>query len=170
MIKDTTSSYFTPLDDFEENCERTLAKLRIYPGDTTAAEVTKLLGVPPTSSVTKGERIATNVPGQFRTGNINGWFLSSEAFVKSKDLRRHLDWLLTKVEGSVDALKELQRRPDVRMCVCCIWWSKHGGGGPSLWPQQMHRLAALNLECSFDFQYYGEGQGGEEGLQAEAGT
>jgi hypothetical protein len=52
-----TNSHFTPLNDFEENCERTLAVLRIYPGEITPPEVTELLGVSPTSSVTQGEHI-----------------------------------------------------------------------------------------------------------------
>jgi len=148
-------SYFTPLNDFEENCERTLATLRIYPGEMTPLEVTEVIGLTPTSSVVKGERITADTPGQFRTGKLNGWFLSSEGFVDSKYLRRHLDWLLTKLEGCANGLKELQRRSGVRMCVYCIWWSRYGGGGPNLWPAQMRSLAALDLECCFDFQYYG---------------
>jgi hypothetical protein len=98
----STNSCFTPLNDSEENCERTLAVLRVYPGKITTPEVTELLGVSPTSSVAKGEHIATKVPGEFRVGNLNGWFLSSESFVESRDLRRHLDWLLDKVEPGSD--------------------------------------------------------------------
>ena len=131
-----TNSHFTPLTDFEENCERTLAVLRIYPGEITPPEVTELLGVSqPLPSLRES--------------------ISSESFVESRDLRRHLDWLLDKVEPGSDGLNVLQQRPGVRMCVYCIWWSRHGGG-PTLWPERMRRLAALNLECSFDIQYYGE--------------
>lgn len=41
------------------------------------------------------------------------------------------------------------------MSVDCIWWSASGGGGPTLWPEQMACMAALNLECSFDISFYG---------------
>jgi hypothetical protein len=43
------------------------------------------------------------------------------------------------------------------MSVNCVWWSKEGGGGPTLWPAQMRSLAELNLECSFEFADYSEG-------------
>ncbi len=162
MMTNSTRSYFTPLNEADENCERTLATLRIYPGEINIQEVTEALGISPTSSVTKSERIPTHVPGQFRTGKLNGWFLSSEGLVESKDLRSHLDWLLVKLEARAAGLNMLQRRPGVRMCVYCIWWSRHGGGGPSLWPEQMRKPAALDLECTFDFQYYGDDQEGQK--------
>lgn len=152
-------SHFTPLNDREENCERTDASLRIYSEEMTPLQITELLGMSPTSSVTKGQRIPTMFSDQFRLGKLNGWFLSSEGVVESKDLRRHLDWLLDRLDRSAEELAKLQERQGVRMCVYCIWWSKYGGGGPSLWPEQMRQLAALNLECCFDFQHYGIDQG-----------
>lgn len=156
---DNIGSYFTPLNDFEENCERTVAILRIYSEEVTPAQVTELLGVAPTSSVTKGQPIPTNTPDEFRLGKVNGWFLSSESVIQSKDLRRHIDWLLDQLNGSAEGLKLLQQRQGVRMCVYCIWWSRYGGGGPNLWPKQMRRLAEFDLECCFDFQHYGIEQG-----------
>lgn len=39
------------------------------------------------------------------------------------------------------------------MTVFCLWC---GDGSPVLWPEQMQGLAALNLECSFEFTYYPE--------------
>jgi hypothetical protein len=36
MIQDITSSYFTPINDTEDNCERTLAEIRIYPAEMTS--------------------------------------------------------------------------------------------------------------------------------------
>jgi hypothetical protein len=91
-----------------------------------------------------------------RVPKLNVWSLSSEGKVSSKDLRDHLDWLLNVLEGGRDGLARLQEMPDVRMNVLCVWWASEGGGGPVLWPDQMRRLAALNLECAFDFQYYGD--------------
>jgi hypothetical protein len=42
------------------------------------------------------------------------------------------------------------------MRVNCVWWSAAGHGGPTLWPEQMAALAALNLECSFDVYFFGD--------------
>jgi len=69
-------------------------------------------------------------------------------------LRRHLDWLLGQILPRADVLRELQETAGISMNVNCIWWSATGGGGPTLWPEQMRRLADLNLECSFDVSFY----------------
>ncbi len=86
---------------------------------------------------------------------LNMWLLDSEGIVSSKDLRRHLDWIIGKVHPSRDALLSLQQLPDVTMNVSCVWWSLEGGGGPTLWPEQMLGLAELNLEVSIGFAHYG---------------
>jgi hypothetical protein len=119
------------------------------------SEVTKRLGLKPTHQIVLGEESPPNSLGLKRVGKVNGWFLSSEEFVESKDVRRHLDWLLAKLEPNSEVLRELQAGPGVRMSVECPWWSRYGTGGPTLWPEQMRVLAALNLECSLGFAYYG---------------
>jgi uncharacterized protein DUF4279 len=152
----STEAHCTPVDSAYGSCERTCAVLRIYSGAIVPAEVTAMLGVPPTSTIGLGERKPPNSLGRSQVGRLNGWFLSSESAVVSKDLRHHLDWLLLKLEPSGGALRALQKESGVRMNVNCVWWSKDGGGGPTLWPSQMRRLAELNLECSFEFADYSE--------------
>ncbi len=88
-----------------------------------------------------------------RIANVTMWALSSESFVSSKDLRAHLDWLLERLFSSRQAVKNLQQH-GMTMSVNCPWWSRGGHGGPTLWPEQMQQLADLNLECSFDVQFY----------------
>ena len=39
------------------------------------------------------------------------------------------------------------------MTVNCIWYSRSGHGGPTLWPEDMADLARLNLECTFDVYF-----------------
>jgi len=152
----STESHLTPVDDDYGSCERTCAVLRVYSGEIAPADVTTLLGILPTSSIGIGERKGPNSLGMCRVGKLNGWFLSSESAVESKDLRRHLDWLVLQLEARADALHALQEKTGVRMSVNCVWWSKGGGGGPTLWPAQMRSLVGLNLECSFDFADYSE--------------
>jgi hypothetical protein len=149
-------SRMTAVDPDYGTCERTCAQLRIYSGSMPPAEVTRILGISPTGTVTFGEVSPPNSLGRTRTGKVNGWFLSSEQAVASRDLRNHLDWLVAMVSPAQLGLQTPQDTPGVKMYVACVWWSKEGGGGPTLWPEQMSGLARLNLECSFDFQYYGE--------------
>ena len=135
----------TPYNDNYGTCERTCAKLLIYPGNCDLAEVTRCLQIEPTE---------TSAP-KVGTKRVSGWFLSSESAILSKDLRRHLDWLLSILEGAKEELLALQQRPNVKMAVSCVWWSAYGHGGPALWPEQMAQLAELNLECAFDLYFLG---------------
>lgn len=160
---DELSSRDTPLDDSDPSCERTEATLAIYNFDPDL--VTQRLGVMPTSSQKVGvpRVMHRGVPVM---GTVNSWLLSSENHVTSKDLRRHLDWLLDRVEPAGAQLRELQQHPDVRMAVRCVWWSALGrAGGPTLWPEQMARMAQLNLEIGFTFAYYGDDE--EKGMIPE---
>ncbi|MEM8608266.1 MAG: DUF4279 domain-containing protein [Myxococcota bacterium] len=149
-------SRLTPYNDAYPTCERTSAKLLIYPGSArTPSQITKSLGIEPTEAVSLGES-ATNSLGISRTAKSARWSLDSEGHVSSLDLRRHLDWLLDRLEPSSKELLELQWHRGVGMAVDCIWWSRGGQGGPTLWPEQMLRLANLNLECGFSLAFFGE--------------
>ena len=148
------SSRLTPVHDLDSSCDFTRATLCIYNIDPDV--VTQKIGVIPTDSQKKG------VPGIMpsgveRIGRIDSWVLSSEdSNISSKDLRTHLDWLLDKTEPAAIQLQELQQIPDAKMAIRCVWWSAYGDGGPSLWPEQMERMAKLNLECGIRFAYYGK--------------
>ncbi|MEW5959070.1 MAG: DUF4279 domain-containing protein [Chloroflexota bacterium] len=145
----------TPYDDEYATCEFTYAKLRVYPGKLDPMSVTQYLGITPTSTMTEGEHIVNSL-GRERIVPQNGWFLSSEGQVSSKDVRRHLDWLLDRLEPISERLKGLQEQPEVKMYIVCIWWSAYGQGGPTLWPEQMKRMAEMNLECGFDIYFFGD--------------
>lgn len=145
----------TPYDDAYGTCERTDVTLRIYPGEMIPELITQRLGIEPTSTQKVGQ-VFRNSLGRERTASINGWFLSSEGKVTSLDLRRHLDWLLDRVMPAKEPLLELQWRSGLDMDVSCVWWSAQGHGGPVLWPEQMARLAELNLECGFELAFYGD--------------
>lgn len=156
MLQDPIDSRSTPYDRDYSGCERCDISLLIYTGEHDPKVVSDILGVQPTSYVRSGEK-SVNSLGRTFVGKINGWFLSSEKEVDSKDLRPHLDWLLDVLEPRRAGLAELQRLRGVTMRVNCIWWST-GSGGPVLWPEQMIRLAQVNLECAFDLSFYGEEQ------------
>jgi hypothetical protein len=126
--------------------------LRIYPDELTHQQVTELLGVQPTEAYNVGDHVPLS-GRRVRLTRRTVWLLSSEVTVSSKDTRAHLDWLLDQVAQAQQSLFDLQFHHEVKMSVCCVWWSA-GGGGPTLWPEQMKRLAELNLECSFDIYFF----------------
>jgi hypothetical protein len=127
------------LDDYP-TCSSTYATLRIFSGDLSPDKVTTTLGITP-----------TRVQSVTRSGNpLSGWFLSTEGVVQSRDLRRHLDWLLDRLLPVRTKLSDLQTQQGVSMDVFCYWRSAHGQGGPTLNPKQMRNLADLNLEIGMD--------------------
>jgi len=158
MTNENDSSYFHKLHGYEyedEYCDRACVELLIYPGEKSPFEITRLLGIQPTEHVAIGEERRSITTGRVRIGKVNGWFLSSETFVQSTDMNRHIDWLTEELKKCFQAFKQLQKTDGVKMYVTCIWWVNVDGGGPILRPKQMRDLADLNLECAFDFQYYG---------------
>lgn len=92
------------------------------------------------------------MPSAATPSAVNGWFLCSEDAVNSRDLRRHVDWILEKValtKESVDALLKNGGRVVLR----CFWLSAHGHGGPILSAVQCSRLGDLGIDTEFDIYF-----------------
>ncbi len=140
-------------DDYP-TCEATYATLRIYSGDKDPDEVSRVLGLEPTSLQRRG---GIRNPHDHRPVRIklNGWFLCSQGEVASRDSRRHLDWILERIGPLQDALGHL-RDDGSQLRVSCYWLSSSGHGGPVLSPEQMRKLADLGLECWFDVYFLGK--------------
>ncbi len=134
-----------------ETCEKTYATLRIYSSDIDPDEVTARLGIEPSEVQRQGE-----LRGCGRFIRVNAWFLSSKDNVNSTDLNEHLEWLLDQVLPHEEALREL-RDSGIKTDVACYWLSLTGNGGPTLFPEQMGKLAILSLDCWFDV-YFAEQQ------------
>ncbi len=133
-------------------CARTFATLRIYSGRLTPAEVTSRLGVEPSRSQRKGDALTKSK--QPVLAKMHGWFLTSEGAIESRDVRRHLDWLLEQLGPRVDAIRSLQS-DGCSMDISCYWLSFSGHGGPSVLPAQMGELGRLGLELWFDVYFGG---------------
>jgi hypothetical protein len=129
-------------------CAQTYTTLRIYPEQLDPTEVTARLGIQPSDWQRRGE---ARKPGN-RPAKLHGWFLSSDGAVDSRDVRRHLDWLLALLEPKTDAVHALQA-DGCSMDVSCYWVSCSAGGGPSVRPEQMGKLARLRLELWFDVYF-----------------
>jgi Domain of unknown function (DUF4279) len=133
MIRPPTYS-----DDYA-TCVETYATLRLFSADRHPDMVTARLGIEPTQIITPILRFPKRK---------NGWFLCSRDDVRSHDTRRHIDWLLDRIEPSAGPLAAL-RSEGVQCDVCCFFVSI-GHGGPCLDPHQMRRLVALDMEIWWD--------------------
>ena len=128
------------------SCSRTYSTLRIYPKDLHPDVVTNKLKIKPTRIIELGTIVAKGRRA------VNGWFLSTKGKLKSKDTRRHIDWILDRVENVSNEINELQK-DGFSMDISCYWGSAWGNGGPAISPEQMARLAKLNLMVWWDVYF-----------------
>jgi Domain of unknown function (DUF4279) len=140
--------------DDHDACDRTVVVLRIYGDELDPEALSRRLGITPSKSQRRGQ-VFTNSLGRNRTAKVGGWFLSSEENVNSKDLRRHLDWLIAQLRDGVQELTALQNEAGIQMWITVIWWSKNGDGWFTLESQHMRAIAEMNLECQFELAFYG---------------
>jgi hypothetical protein len=143
------------MNDDYPSCERTKAVFRIHCRTNTPASISTLLNIEPSDTVEVG--VAKTLPsGKIGAiGAVNLWMLDSENHVESKDLRRHLDWLLNEIKPAASRIGEL-REAGVVMDIWCVWWSSTGDGGPTIWPDQMRQIAELDLELSIGFSSFAD--------------
>ena len=147
-----SEGHHTDYDDSYATCVETYSTLRVLSDDVVPAEVTRVLQVEPTDSFQKGD---THSRGKLRR-KTNGWFYSTQKLCDSRDTRRHIDMILTALEGKEEAVASMQRQG----CEFDItsYWVSTGQGGPWLMPQQMLKLGRLGLEVWWDIYFSDEGK------------
>ena len=118
-------------DDDYGTCARTYATLLIYPVRTDPEAISGRLGIEPSTWQRKGGPIAGRPPS--RIAEIDLWCLSTKGQVESRDSRRHVNWLLDRIDGKAAVLRSLQDEGG-RICVSCFWLSESGHGGPTISP------------------------------------
>ena len=132
-------------DDEYPTCVETFATLRIYHADASPDAVTEALGITPTKSQVKG---INNLRGKEVKRPISGWFLISKNQIESRDVRRHIDWILEQIKDREHALQRL-RAEGWSTSINCLW-AGIGHGGPMLDAGQMEIMAQLDLSCGFE--------------------
>lgn len=145
----TYESKMTPIDKDYETCAECYVNLCIYPDHMHPDQISSLLNIKPTEKNIAGTSVINSI-GRVREVKISSWFLCSHEYVKSRDLRDHVDWLSSKLNKSINELKHLQATDGIKITLSCIWRPMYGDGGPVLWPKQMKAIADLNLECSVE--------------------
>jgi hypothetical protein len=137
-------------DDSYPTCAETYSTLRIFSDELAPDEITKILQIEPTDSFRKGD---SHSGGRLRR-KANGWFYSTEKRCDSKDTRRHIDMVLTALEGKLSAVEKIQNRG----CKIDItsYWVSTGQGGPWLMPAQMLSLGKLGIAVWWDVYFADE--------------
>ena len=133
--------------------------LRVFSDEIPPEEITKLLQIDPTSAFRKG---GLHCRGKLKR-KAHGWFYSTRKLSSSKDTRRHIDLILTVLEGKGDAVEKLHTG-GCKMDIVSYWVSA-GQGGPWLMPQQMLKLGTLGIEIWWEIWFRGEEAINEQGAK-----
>jgi hypothetical protein len=135
-------------------CQETHATFRVYHDKVTVGDISAILGLEPSSIQEKGEKVKITIGNRSslspRPAQINGWFLSTEGIVNSKDVRRHVDHLTTLLNKQVGKINHLISL-GCKVGILCYWSSSQGHGGPTLSKKQLQELSSLGIDFSFDF-------------------
>ena len=133
-------------NDNYETCSETYVTFRIYYENMNSEQLTQYLEIEPTRTQNKGDIKVNSVDSKYKS---NGWFLTSKTSIKSKDCRRHIDFLLDKLLPVKKELKKISEDGG-KLDFSCYWKSKDGHGGPTLSHEQFSRLAELHFDLWFD--------------------
>ncbi len=145
-MSESVNKHSDEYDDSYPTCNCTYASLCItLPEACDPVEFSHTIKIEPSRIQRKGERYA---------GKINNWptawFLSSDQAIDSRDLRRHIDWLIDQLVGKEEIIHQVQVDGG-KLVLSCYWVSATGYGGPILSPWTMRRLSDLGIEIWFDF-------------------
>jgi hypothetical protein len=139
-------------------CEKTHATFRLYYDKISPDEITKILKVRPTTTQVKGDRALVKIRNRNKLSknriiNLNGWFIESADKIKSKDTRRHLDYVLKKISKKSKEIRGLIGN-GAHADISCYWVSSQGHGGPTLSTKQMEILTTLGIDITFDIYFW----------------
>lgn len=133
-------------DDNYSTCKETSAAFRIAHPLLDPDTISAQLQLVPSWAWRKGE---LKEP-RGRPARIGMWALDTNGSVQSRDLRRHLDWLINHLHDKLDVLEQF-RLSGYEMDIFCLWVRLGGTGGPTLSPHNMFGLANLHLPIGFEF-------------------
>lgn len=137
---------FIPPDfihDFS-SCESCFVTLCIYHDNISSDEVTEMLLMQPSKQRKIGELLGMGI-----FVKRNGWFLSTEDLVDSRDIRAHIWDLILKISEKNDVIANLIGFGH-EIIMSCYWDSASGNGGPILDAKTMAALSFLGIDLHFD--------------------
>jgi len=133
--------------------EMKYATLRVYGREMDPAIITEALGVKPSSTQRRGDRVGAK--NREREIQVDGWFLTSRGSFESPDMVGHIAWLLDHVAGSLPRLQDLSEVTLVNL-FCC-WHVSEWNEGCRIESSMLLELGRLGV--SLDFDIYGASNG-----------
>lgn len=121
----------------DPTCKFACAMLLVSGENIEIDEFTRLLGLTPSE---------TGVAGAIR-----GWKLSSALHVLSRNVERHIHWILDQIDGKQELIANLKRERGCQVDLACVWQGHAPSSetGPLLTPVTLRRVADFDLNIIF---------------------
>jgi hypothetical protein len=132
-------------DDNYLGVETTYASLRIQHDLLVPEAISILLQLTPSWGWPKG----IILPGKTRPTKTGIWGISSEGHIQSREVRRHIDWIIDRIQSKTSIIHDLQEQR-YTIDVFCFWSMSGTMAGLELSPHNCRALAELNIPIGFD--------------------
>ena len=131
------------------HCVAARATLCFADDDLDPDEVTRRLGLAPTSAFRRGDRGQRS--GTDRPAVTGVWLLGTDEAGIAPALDAHLRALLEVIEPVAEEVRGIAARVE-RAEVFCLWMTDYdAGAGPVVPPRTLARVGRLGLALGFDF-------------------
>lgn len=133
-----------------DNCLETHASFNLSGDNLSPDLITKILNVPPSYCVKKGDTHT----GPYVRGHKAGtgvWFISTKGKLKSTNLEEHLLYLLKKIGNPSSNFYKLVKELRLRVMFRCFFMSATGQGGPDISIETLKKIVNLGFGLEFDF-------------------
>jgi hypothetical protein len=127
--------------------QRSVATLRISGDDLDPADITRLLGCPPTFAQTKGERIVRRNTGAVRVARAGMWRLCA-ADREPEDLDGQIAEVLSKLTDDVSVWSAISER--YKLDLFCGLFMNESNEGLSISPLSLSALGLRHIELGLD--------------------
>jgi hypothetical protein len=140
-----------------ESASQVFATLRFAGDALDPDEISRIVGQKPTRAYQRGQTYKPGRRSPEVTGKTGVWYFSTKRNVPSKDLRDHLDALLSLVLPSVDqdkrlrALHDIMERRNLQAHVTCFWRGPPGVDQPSIPVVVSRAFGRLPADIEADF-------------------
>ena len=135
------------------HCVATRATLCFSDDDLDPDELTRRLGVAPTSAFRRGD--TGHRPNADRPAVTGAWLLGTDEAGIAPALDAHLRALLDRIEPAAEEVRRIAGEVE-RAEIFCLWMTDYdAGAGPVVEPATLARIGRLGLALGFDFYEVG---------------
>lgn len=140
-----------------ESASQVFATLRFAGDSLDPDEISRAVGQQPTRAYRRGQRYRPGRRSPEVTGKTGVWYFSTKRNVASKNLRDHLDALVSLVLPVADEdkrlreLHDIMERRNLQAHVTCFWRGPPGVAQPSIPVVVSRALGRLPADIEADF-------------------